>query len=56
MEKLKLDLLSGEYNVGFFFGNFRLHPTALTIGGTVSEKVELGSKSHVVLDEGFYAR
>jgi hypothetical protein len=30
--RLKQILMSGDYNVGFFLGNFRLHPTAFTIG------------------------
>ncbi len=33
LERLKSILLSNEYNIGFFLGNFRLHPTAFTIGG-----------------------
>ena len=33
LEKIKSLLLSDEYNIGFFLGNFRLHPTAFSIGG-----------------------
>lgn len=33
LERLKFILMSGEHNIGFFLGNFRLHPTAFTIGG-----------------------
>lgn len=33
LERLRHILMSDEYNVGFFLGNFRLHPTAFTIGG-----------------------
>lgn len=33
LERLRHILMSGEHNIGFFLGNFRLHPTAFTIGG-----------------------
>lgn len=33
LERMKQILISGDYAVGFFLGNFRLHPTAFTIGG-----------------------
>lgn len=31
--KIKSLLLSNEYSIGFFLGNFRIHPTAFSIGG-----------------------
>jgi hypothetical protein len=33
LERVRSRLTSPEYNVGFFLGNFRLHPTAFSIGG-----------------------